>query len=119
MLIGCVLVWALNHSPAFSASLPLVLLKNFIRLLPYVFVIDQVTSFADYWIHILRRHRAVAESNGFQRFLYQHYGASGIFGTRAGISGLFALTLALGVPLSFCWRKSGTLLLPGVAHAVR
>lgn len=30
----------------------------------------------------------------------------------------FILTLALGVPLSFCWRKSGTLLLPCAAHAL-
>jgi membrane protease YdiL (CAAX protease family) len=28
------------------------------------------------------------------------------------------LNVLLGVPISFCWRKSGTLLLPSIAHAL-
>ena len=31
---------------------------------------------------------------------------------------VLAVSVALGVPLSFCWRRSGTLVLPAAAHAL-
>jgi membrane protease YdiL (CAAX protease family) len=116
VFIGCILVWTLKPSLGLSAAMPLALLKNFIRVLPCVFVIDEVV-----FRGLLDSY--VAPSSGSRRvqwisaiFISALWGFWHLWHTQVFLD--FALTLALGVPLSFCWRKSGTLLLPGVAHAL-
>jgi membrane protease YdiL (CAAX protease family) len=116
LFVGCILVWTLKHSMGLTAVLPLAVLKNFIRVLPYVFIVDEVV-----FRGLLDPY--VAPSSGSRRgqwisavFISALWGFWHMWHTQVLLD--FALTLALGVPLSFCWRKSGTLLLPGVAHAL-
>jgi membrane protease YdiL (CAAX protease family) len=116
VFIGCIFVWTHKHSLTLSPSMMPALLKNFIRVLPYVFVIDEVV-----FRGLLDSY--VASSTGSRRaqwisaiFVSALWGFWHMWHTQ--VLPDFALTLALGVPLSFCWRKSGTLLLPGVAHAL-
>lgn len=116
LFIGCILVWTLKHSLTLSPSMMPALLKNFIRVLPCVFVIDEVV-----FRGLLDSY--VAPSSGSRRqewisaiFISTLWGFWHMWHSRVFLD--FALTLPLGVALSFCWRKNGTLLLPGVAHAL-
>ena len=116
VFIGCILVWTLKHSLTVSLSTMPALLKNFIRLLPYVFVIDEVVfrGLLDSYVATASGSRRVQWISAI--FVSALWGFWHMWHTQ--VLQDFALTLALGVPLSFCWRKSGTLFLPGVAHAL-
>ena len=116
VFIGCILVWTLKHSLTLSPAMMPAFLKNFIRLLPCVFVIDEVV-----FRGLLDSYVAPSSAGPRQAwisaiFISALWGFWHMWHSQVFLG--FALTLALGVPLSFCWRKSGTLLLPGVAHAL-
>jgi len=115
-LIGSFLLLTLKHSLTLHPSMPLMLLKHFIVLLPMTFICDEVV-----FRGLLDSY--VAPSPGSRRqgwmsaiFISALWGFWHMWHSRVFLD--FAGTLALGVPLSFCWRKNGTLLLPGVAHAL-
>jgi membrane protease YdiL (CAAX protease family) len=120
VLIGCAITVihavASKHSPTLSPSGLVMLLKSFVRLLPDVFICDEVV-----FRGLLDSY--VAPSTGSRRqgwtsaiFISALWGIWHMWHSRVFLD--FAGTLALGVALSFCWRKNGTLLLPGVAHAL-
>jgi membrane protease YdiL (CAAX protease family) len=97
-------------------SLPLVLLKHFARLLPSTFICDEVVfrGLLDSYVAPLSGSRSQAWISAiFISVLWAFWHT-----WHAWVLWDFALTFALGIPLSFCWRKSGTLLLPGTAHAL-
>jgi membrane protease YdiL (CAAX protease family) len=116
ILIGCLLVLTLKRSLPLHPSLPLVLLKNFVRLLPATFICDEVVfrGLLDSYVAPSSGSRGQAWISAI--FISALWGSWHTWHTWALLD--FALTFALGVPLSFCWRKSGTLLLPGAAHAL-
>ncbi len=129
VLIGCAVVAILavtsKHSPNLSPSMLAMLFKNFVRLLPATFICDEVV-----FRGLLDSY--VAPSSGRRRqewisaiFIsalwgFWHFPRQALFDSREflNFAALFAGFLPLGVSLSFCWRKNGTLLLPGVAHAL-
>jgi membrane protease YdiL (CAAX protease family) len=116
LLVGCLLVLTLRHPLPLHPSLPLVLLKNFVRVLPATFVCDEVV-----FRGLLDSYVAPASGGRSQAWISAMFISAlwGFWHTWHSWALLdFALTFALGVPLSFCWRKSGTLLLPGVAHGL-
>jgi membrane protease YdiL (CAAX protease family) len=116
LLIGSLLVLTLRHSLTLHPSMPLVLLKNFVRLLPATFICDEVVfrGLLDSYVAPSSASRSQAWTSAI--FISALWGFWHMWHSRALLD--FALTFALGVPLSFCWRKSGTLLLPGAAHAL-
>lgn len=116
LLIGCLLVLTLRRPLPLHPSLPLVLLKNFIRLLPATFICDEVVfrGLLDSYVATSSDHRNQAWISAiFISALWAFWHS-----WHSWVPLDFVLTLALGIPLSFCWRRSGTLLLPGAAHAL-
>ena len=116
VLIGCLLAWTLKRPLPLAPSLPLVLLKHFVRLLPATFICDEVVfrGLLDSYVAPSSGSRSQAWISAV--FVSALWGFWHMWHSQVFLD--FILTLALGVPLSFCWRKSGTLLLPGVAHAL-
>ena len=116
VLIGSLLVLTLKRPLPLHPSLPLVLLKDSVRLLPVTFICDEVVfrGLLDSYVAPSSASRSQAWISAI--FISVLWGFWHAWHTRVFLD--FALTFAFGVPLSFCWRKSGTLLLPGVAHAL-
>ena len=116
VLIGCLLFLTLKQPLPLHPSVPLILLKNFVRLLPMTFICDEVVfrGLLDSYVAPSSGSRGQAWISAI--FISALWGFWHMWHTRVLLD--FALTLAWGVPLSFCWRKSGTLLLPGAAHAL-
>lgn len=116
LLIGGLLVMTLRHPLPLHPSLPLVLLKNFIRLLPATFICDEVV-----FRGLLDSYVAASSQNRYQAWISAIF-VSALWAFwhtwHSWVALDFVLTLAVGIPLSFCWRRSGTLLLPGTAHAI-
>jgi len=96
--------------------------RSFLWLFAMLFVIEEVV-----FRGALDPHVAPPSSGGKQAWL------SAVFvsvlwavwhlplcldGTRYNLGTTLALSIGLGVPLSFCWRRSGTLVLPVAAHAL-
>ena len=129
VLFGCVMFAILavinKHSLYLSPSRLLTLLKHFVVLLPMTFICDEVV-----FRGLLDSY--VAPSSGRRRqewisaiFIsalwgFWHLPREALFDSREFL--LYAALLLgffpVGLSLSFCWRKNGTLLLPGVAHAL-
>jgi len=129
VMIGCAVTIAValtsNRSPTLSPPMLVMLLKSFVRLLPYVFIIDEVVFRGLLDTHVAPRpgtRRQEYVSAIFISLLWElwHVPRTALFDTRELLhfAAPWLLVLPLGVVLSFCWRKNGTLLLPGVAHAL-
>ena len=120
-----VLALTSKHSPALSPPKLVMLIENFVKLLPYVFICDEVVFRGLLDTHVapsLGTRRQQWFSAIFISLLWGlwHMPRTALFdaGELLHFVAPLLLVLPLSVALSFCWRKNGTLLLPGVAHAL-
>ena len=114
-----------SRSPALNAPKLLLLLENLVKLFPYVFIMDEVVFRGMLDTHVVPGTGTRREqwfSAVFISVLWALWHMPRAALSDAGELRTFAaplvLVLPLGVALSFCWRKGGTLLLPGLAHAL-
>lgn len=110
-------------SPGFKASF---LLGNSVLIFPMLFVLEEVAFRGALDGHIMRAQGKRLSEWGSAMFVSVLW-ALWHLPVAHGITGWWLVRLAgsllvgqilVGVPLSFCWRKSGTLVLPAAAHAL-
>ncbi len=130
VVIGCAimvgLAWGYDRSPLFAPSRMLYLLGQVALMLPIGFLLEEVA-----FRGALDTHMVPSPGSRQQGWVLAVF-VSAIWGLWhlplqpiASSSDLFrfagmdlAVHIAIGVPLSFCWRTSGTLVLPAAAHAL-
>jgi hypothetical protein len=126
VVIGCASLVAIalhdGRSPVLGLAKLLLLGPNSLWLFAMLFVIEEVV-----FRGALDMHVAPIPSGGKQAWVSAVFVSAlwGLWhlplclnGTLYNLVTTFAISVVLGVPLSFCWRRSGTLVLPAAAHAL-
>lgn len=128
MIIGCAwfAIWAIlsGRSPGFApAKLPILLL-DFLCFILIGFVLEEVV-----FRGALDSHAAGSSGTRSSKWVSAifvsllwglwHLPLKDLYASRelGYLSLVILINILWGVPLSFCWRKSGTLLLPCIVHA--
>ncbi len=129
--VGIMAVSALarHHSIGFPLPKLLFLLKQFLLYFTVCFVLEEVVFRGALDSHVYRS-RSDSQASGSRwlsaLFVSALWGiwhlptvpVSGAAAFAAVILALIIVHTLVGVPLSFCWRASGTLVLPAAAHAL-
>lgn len=127
-LIMAIAALASHHSPFVAPARFLTVLKEFLLFFTVCFVLEEVAFRGAIDAHI---HEASDKNENGAAWISAVF-VSLLWGlwhlpiapTREGtpvfamILSLAAVHTAVGVPLSICWRRSGTLVLPAAAHAL-
>jgi membrane protease YdiL (CAAX protease family) len=129
-VIGVVLVSApvlvaraVGAMPAATAKLPARLgigARDFLSFVPVVFILEEVAfrGLLDAWVHPNRHERGIGSAI-FVSALWGlwHLPVVRRFPSPGTAAVLVVVHVAIGVPLTVFWRRSGNLAVPGVVHA--